>query len=41
MGGCVCLSYLCFVFFQLQKREINDKGEICVRRDVTFIRDEA
>ena len=31
MGGCVSL-----VFFQLQKKEINDKGgSICVRRDVT------
>ena len=23
------------IFFQLQKKEINDKGSICVRRDVT------
>ena len=30
-------------FFQLQKREINDKGGICVKCDVTLvvIRDEA
>ena len=31
-------AYLCrvfFVFFQLQKREINDKGGICVMRDAT------
>ena len=27
-------AYL-WIFFQFQKREINDKGDICVRRDVT------
>ena len=30
MVGCVSLSYLCFVFFQLQERETNDKGrDLC------------
>ena len=31
MGGCISLG-----FFQLQKREINDKRGICVRRDVSL-----
>ena len=37
MGGCVMGGWvsLFFFFFQLQKREINDKGGICVMRDVT------
>ena len=26
MGGCVMGGYVSLVFFQLQKREINDKG---------------
>ena len=30
MGGCVYMG-----FFQLQKRETNDKGGICVGGDVT------
>ena len=36
MGGCVMGGWVSlFFFFQLQKRETNDKGGICVMRDVT------
>ena len=33
MGGCVSLFFL---FFFSTSKNINDKGGICVRRDVTY-----
>ena len=35
MGGCVMEGAYLWGFFRIQKREINDKGGICVKLDVT------